>query len=370
MTPQKTSFSQIIESLEARWFMSSMATGAMGIFTFLLFSTLKIPFLKYLALGLITIAFGVFIISSALTIIRCVQFPKAVLGDSKHPIASNFFAGISISAGVLSTSISNVLIPLKIFPLAVASSVAFYLYLIAIVLGIFFFVMVFSQLVISENTKTNHALGIWLLPPVGIFVSIFSGNFASLHIDPLLAKNILMGNLFFFGIALFGYFYTMTTIFHRIKFHPLPPKAMAPSFLIPLAPVGVSVIALFSFVKGFARLPEYVDILSSLSSFLNLYAPFIIGFGLFWILATLRIVWHYIRTEGIPFSLGFWAFVFPVDAFGIGVFLFSKIHHFAFLLPLAYIIWIISFLLWIYVSYKTFSAIKSGKAFERPKSVQ
>ena len=32
---QKISFSQIIESLEARWFMSSMATGAMGIFTFL-----------------------------------------------------------------------------------------------------------------------------------------------------------------------------------------------------------------------------------------------------------------------------------------------------------------------------------------------
>ena len=370
MKTKNISFFQIIESLEARWFMSSMATGAMGIFTFLIFSTLKIAFLKYLALILIFIAFLIFIISSILTIMRCIQFPKAVLGDSKHPIASNFFAGISISAGVLSTSISNVLIPSKILPLELASNIAFGLYLLAIILGIFFFVSIFSQLVISENTKSNHALGIWLLPPVGVFVSIFSGNFASLHLDPILAGNVLMANLFFFGIALFGYFYTMTTIFHRIKFHQLPPAAMAPSFLIPLAPVGVSVIALFSFTKGFARLPEYADILSSLSSFLVLYAPFIIGFGIFWIISTIRIIWHYIQTEGIPFSLGFWAFVFPVDAFGIGIFLFSKTPHFSFLLPFAYGIWGISFVLWIYVSCKTFSAIKSGKAFQRPKSVQ
>jgi len=370
MKTQKISFAKIIESLEARWFMSSMATGAMGIFTFLIFTTLKIILLKYLALGLIFIAFLIFVISSILTIRRCIQFPKAVLGDSKHPIASNFFAGISISAGVLSTAISNVLIPLKIFPLTFASNVALYLYLIAIVLGIFFFVAVFSQLVISEKTKTNHALGIWLLPSAGVFVSVFSGNFASLHLSIALAERILMANLFFFGIALFGYFYTMTTVFHRIKFHPLPSKAMAPSFLIPLAPIGVSVIALFGFVKGFARLPEYADILSSLTSFFTLYTPFIIGFGLFWILATLRIVWHYIQDEGIPFSLGFWAFVFPIDAFGIGVFLFSRVNHFAFLLPFAYLIWGISFVLWVYVSYKTFLAIKSGKAFDRPKSVQ
>ena len=52
------------------------------------------------------------------------------------------------------------------------ASIAFILYLLAIVLGISFFVMVSSMLITSDKTKTNHALGIWLLPPVGIFVSI------------------------------------------------------------------------------------------------------------------------------------------------------------------------------------------------------
>ncbi len=367
---QKISFSQIIESLEARWFMSSMATGAMGIFTFLVAMALKISALKFLAFFLIFLAFGVFIVSSVLTIIRLIKFPKSVLLDTKHPVASNFFAGISISAGVLSTAVSNVLIPAKILPASSGSILALVLYIIAIVLGGSFYIMVSSNLIKSEKTKSNHAMGVWLLPPVGIFVAIFAGNFASPHLSLELAKTILMTNLFIFGIALFGYFYTMNMIFHRIKFHPLPPAAMAPSFLIPLAPVGVSVIALFSLMKGISLIPGFSVLSGSITSFFLLYTPFIIGFGFFWIISTFLIIKHYLKIDGIPFSLGFWAFVFPLDAFGIGLFLVSKNPYFSFLLPVAIAVWVLSIAVWIYVSSKTFCAMKSGKAFQRPKSVQ
>ncbi len=371
MTQSKQfSFFQIVESLEARWFMSSMATGAMGIFTFLIFSVLKILLLKYVSLFFIFLAFLIFIISSILTLVRIILFPKAVFLDSTHPIASHFFSGISISAGVLSTTISNILLPLHILPHALSISLATVLYLISIILGIIFFVMVSSMLITSKTTKSNHALGIWLLPPVGIFVGIFAGNFLSMHLSPLYATNILIAHLFCFGIALFGYFYTMNLIFHRIKFHPLPPSAMAPSFLIPLAPVGVSVIALLSFTSALENVPALDDVFSSISSFSLLYIPFIIGFGFFWMLSVFLVIRHYLREEGIPFSLGFWAFVFPVDAFGIGLFFASKILFFSFLLPVTIVVWIISLLLWAYVFMKTLSAIRTGKVFFRPKEVQ
>jgi tellurite resistance protein TehA-like permease len=101
-----------------------------------------------------------------------------------------------------------------------------------------------------------------------------------------------------------------------------------------------------------------------------LYTPFIIGFGFFWAISSFLVIKHYLKTDGIPFSLGFWAFVFPLDAFGIGLFLASKNPYFNFLLPVAIAVWVLSIAVWIYVSSKTFCAIKSGKAFQRPKSVQ
>jgi len=360
----------IIESLEARWFMASMTTGAMGIFTFLIFKVISIIFLKYLALFFIALSFGIFILFAILTIIRIFTFPKSVILDIKHPVASNFFAGISISAGILSTSLSNVVIPLQIFSPSIASQIAFYLYVIAIILGLFFLAMVSFQLISSEKTKSEHALGIWLLPPVGIFVSIFSGNFVAPHLSIETGTQILLINLFLFGIAFWGYIYTMALIFQRIKFHPLPPSSMAPSFLIPLAPVGVSIIALWSLQKGFLGIPQMENIASTLSSFFLIYAPFIIGFGFFWVISSTLVIQHYIKTQKIPFSLGFWAFVFPIDAFGIGIILTSKVFPFMFLEKIAIGIWSISIILWIFVFLKTIQSAINGKAFERPKEVK
>jgi hypothetical protein len=37
------------------------------------------------------------------------------------------------------------------------------------------------MLTISENVDPKHAIGIWFLPPVGIFVLVFAGNFMVLH---------------------------------------------------------------------------------------------------------------------------------------------------------------------------------------------
>lgn len=367
---KKFSWNEIIKSLEARWFMASMATGAMGIFTFLIFGATKIILLKFLSLFLIALAFFIFIISSVFTFIRWKKFPEAIKADIYHPIASHFFAGISIASAILSTSVSNILIPLKIFSPEIGGTIALVLYGLAVLLGVSFLLMTNIALITSEDAKPNHALGIWLLPPVGIFVSIFAGNFVAQYFISSIGSAILLFNIFLFGIAFFYYFYTMTMIFHRIKFYALPPSAMAPSFLIPLAPVGVSIIALFSFQKVLGLFPQLSEFLQVFHSFFLLYTPMIIGFGFFWAVSTFLIIAHYIRTKGLPFSLGFWAFVFPVDAFGIALFLSSTVPIFSFLRPVSFIVWGISFVLWIFVFYKTISSLKTGKAFARPKSLE
>jgi len=358
----------IIKKLEARWFMSSMATGAMGIFTSLIAKHLNLSYLKLFSIGLIFLSILIFLVSIVLYILRIIFHLEAVATDAKHPIASNFFAGISISSAIISTAISNVLIPMKIVGENIGPIYSLGFYLFGMITGLVFLFMTTSVLITSSETKSIHALGIWLLPPVGVFVSIFSGNFLA-KFFPTIGPMILMLHLFVFGVAFFIYILTLGLIFYRVRFHPLPPAEMAPSFLIPLSPVGVSIIALYSLAAGLKNIADFSVIGNLISSLLLLYIPIMVGFGIFCAISTVLVMWHYIKTKGIPFSLGFWAFVFPVDALGIGIFLSSKLEIFSFLSYLAIFIWGISSLLWIFVFYRTIIGIITGSIFERPKTI-
>jgi tellurite resistance protein TehA-like permease len=85
-----------------------------------------------------------------------------------------------------------------------------------------------------------------------------------------------------------------------------------------------------------------------------------IGFGLFWLVLAGLLSWHY---KKVPFTLGYWAYVFPINAFGISVAL--SAHH-PILAPLGSLttpLWALGLLLWLFVFWKTLQA----KLLSRPK---
>jgi tellurite resistance protein TehA-like permease len=65
--------------------------------------------------------------------------------------------------------------------------------------------------------------------------------------------------------------------------------------------------------------------------------------------------------------LGWWAFVFPLAAFGIGLKFVGLDLHCAFLCSLIVLIWFLTVILWLFVFYKTLKGIITLKAFQRPK---
>ncbi len=353
-------FKEIVKSLEARWFMSSMATGAVGVG--LNFLSKNWSFIKYISSSLVILAILFFVLAGFFYLIRIFMFPNEVLKDLKHPIINNFFAGIYISIGVLITGILNVLIPNGLnYELGIVISKI--LYILGLILIVFLIIAIPSIDIISENVDTKHSLGIWFLPPVGLFVFIFAGNF--LAMKGVFSNFIRIFNSLLIGLAFVWWFLRLNFIFYRIKFHPLPPPEMAPSFVIGLAPVGVSVIATQTFAKLLNN--------SLLTQIVNGFGILIYGFGLWWALITLVILTYYIFKHKIPYSLGFWAFVFPPAAFGIGAKLLgsvlkgslSKIFGLIFLISIT-----IATLVWLFVIYKTVKSIYTGKAFQRPKALQ
>ena len=156
------SFKDVIKTMEARWFMIPMATGAVGVF----WELMKLPYSKIIAESLVWLALAIFLIVSFVYLVRIIAFPKEVVKDLKHPIANNFFAGFYIAVGVLITGLVNVI------GSNMAINIAKVLYFIGLPILLLLIILIPSINYISEKVDTKHSLGIWYLPPVGLFVLI------------------------------------------------------------------------------------------------------------------------------------------------------------------------------------------------------
>ena len=359
-------FKTIISSLEARWFMSSMATGALGVLWTKMAVFFQIPEMNFIGIGFIIIAFLLFIFSSIGYGFRLIHFSSLVKKDFLEPSTSKFFAGISISLAVLSTGTTTVLVSQSILSPIAGQWLAGILYGLSILLGIFLLIGVCSTMIQSEENKIEQAIGVCLLPPVGLFVSIFAGNFwaQKFFTGTELAANMGMFHLFLFALLLLLTSWILTFIVFRLRFHPLPRKEMAPSFFIPLAPAGVSIIALVSLLPLLSPELPYQAIIKTMGFVL---IPMMISFGIFWFLLIVRVMHSYIKKGGIPYSLGFWALVFPMSAFGISLFVSAQFLPGLAILGWIGVVWgIFSTFLWGIVFAKTFKAIWTKKAFVRP----
>jgi len=346
----------MIRTFQTKWFMMPMATGAMGMFTYLLRDLFPVG-MTALALFFVLFALLLFVGMAGMIVWRLVRFPQALMQDAGHPIEVNFFAAISIAASVVSTTISRVLIPAGVLAPGIGAYFAGILYGIGVVLGLLFLWMTLYKLTLSDKVELPHAVGIWLLPPVGLFVSVFAGNFWAAFLSTRSAHTVLVMNLLIFGIAFVTYLFVMGMIFQRKKLQPLPPAILAPSFFVPLAPPGVLVIALWSFVARLNDIEVFASVRSVFVGGTVLWGAMMIGFGLFWLVYAALVTRRY---GTIPFSLGYWAYVFPVNAFGISIVL--SAHH-PLLAPLSVLalpLWLLGLVLWVFVFYKTAMAIKAG----------
>ena len=364
---EKITFWEIVKGFESRWFMSVMSTGAVGVFTQFMAKYLHLPVLKQLADFFVYLALFLVVVVSFVFVLRVVKFFDQVIKDLKHPVAANFFAGINISFAVLTTAILNVLIPNNSIEHGLGITLAEICYLISLVVGISLLVIVPVMLIISKKVETKHALGIWFLPPVGMFVVAFAGNFLAMH--GILKEFIMNFNFFLFGPALMLYILILNLIYYRLKFHPLPAPEVAPSFVIGLAPIGVSVIAFLSYVKLLKSSGDFFIDVHVFKTFVEIYSVLIYGFGFWWFAITMIILGYYLVKHKIPYTLGFWAFVFPLAAFGIGLMLVGEAFKLEFIVKIAVFVWLLVMVVWSFVFIKTLISVATKKAFIRPKVI-
>lgn len=84
----------------------------------------------------------------------------------------------------------------------------------------------------------------------------------------------------------------------------------APTFWIILGPIGVGTLSLM----GIADSSKLLGLISSVDA-IKMLSLILWGFGLWAFVLTLAITIKYMRNDGVPFTLSWWAFIFPLAAY-------------------------------------------------------
>jgi tellurite resistance protein TehA-like permease len=188
------------------------------------------------------------------------------------------------------------------------------LWAIGTALGLWTAVAVPVKAFTSHRSAPDAAFGGWLMPVVPPMVSAATGGLLIPHLGSIPAQQtMLFGCYALFGISLFAGLIVITLLWHRLVQHKVGPAAMVPTLWIVLGVLGQSVTAAHNLGDRAAdALPApYGPVLQAAG--LGYGVP-VWGFAVLWLAIAATITWRTARDvrTGLPFTLTWWSFTFPV----------------------------------------------------------
>jgi tellurite resistance protein len=253
---------------------------------------------------------------------KCIKYPHLFAADVIHPVKGPFLAAMPLAILLQTTALA------PYFPdfargLWIAGA--------ALSLGLNFYI--FAGWYLREN-QVQDFNAIWLIPGVGSFVVAITGA-------PL---GFIEASWFFFSIGLVFWVFLSAVLMYRYIFYPAHIDLLIPSYWVPIVPPGLMSM-IYPMLTG-----------ESLSDFTRV----IYYFALFLTLFNVAIIRIFLR---LRFSMGWWAYTFPLDTISSATIDYSKATG---LVTLAYAgrgLLIITTFLIIFILIRTLLEIYRGRVF-------
>lgn len=299
----------LVRHFSPAWFAASMGTGGLANLIYQLSNNLEfLKIIAYILWGLNAIMFISFLIP---WILRWFLHIDRLMEDMRHPVMSNFFVTMPVAAIILATNFltmgGSFLSTDFIYDLSLI------LWIFGITTTLILSIYVTYNMVASDGITPEVANFSWFITPVASVVVPMLGNPLVGHymmFNPELAKFINLMDLSFFGIGMLLFLILSAIVLNRFIFHKLPHIMMLPTFWIILGPIGVGTISLF----GLASVNASIGYLLSPNTF-QVLGVILWGFG-FWAFGiVIFITAKYLFSGKLPFTLSWWAFIFPLVAY-------------------------------------------------------
>lgn len=340
------------------WFAVIMGTG--GYANILYLWQDSFPLGKLIGTGLSAVTGILYFIVIVPWIIRWIKYFEYAHHDLQHPLTGNFFVTMPIGTVIFGTNFY--LIWSQYIGEAITYNLIFMIWILAI-LGVSFFTFytTFRIMRIEETPKPQMINFSWIMAPIANMAVSLIGNpllTLSIRYHPTWSLSILLVNTALFGIGFFLFIFISAIVFVRLALHSLPSAETTPSFGIFLSAVGLAVCAIIDASKN----AQMMGALAS-TELSNLIAVVVWGFGI-WIVGIILLISIYnVRRGGIPFNMGWWAFIFPLAAYTLSSQKIASIYETPLTLGYTAILTVLLSLLWVYTFSQTLFGAIRGKFF-------
>lgn len=305
----KTGTRGVLRHFSPAWYASVMGTGGLANVLFLLGGHSAL--LNWAATALWVLNTALFLVFIGPWVARWIYHFDQVLVDLKHPLMSNFF--ITMPAGCIILGTNFFMIGKPYFSPEFLLGLGLVLWMAGAALAFIFAVYGMYNLMSAESIGPDPINFAWLMTPVVNIVVPLLGNIlvkALAKGNAALAGLVNITDIAFYGIGLVTFIIMAVFVTNRLILHKMPPAMAAPTFWVLLGPVGVGTAALM----GLGDASKTLGIVTSTDT-IGFLALILWGFGLWAFALTAVITIKYLKSGGVPFSLSWWAFIFPLAAY-------------------------------------------------------
>ncbi len=347
--------------LGPNWYASVMGTGIVATAGASL--PFDVPGLKTFCLFVWILAAGMLVGLLVATFRNWTGSPSLARSYGRDVLMSNFYgappmAFMTVGAGALLAARS-------LLGLRVAVDLDWILWVLGTVGGLVTAILIPFRLFTEIEVRPDAAFGGWLMPVVPPMVSASTGALLIPYVSSLQGRSTLLYACYaLFGMSFMAAVIIITMIWSRLAHFGSSHTARVPTLWIVLGPLGQSITAV-GLLATQAHLAVAAPIASAMGVFAILFGVPVWGFAMLWSALALALTVRTMR-KGMPFSLSWWSFTFPVGVTVTGTIqlaLHTGVPLFRWASAVGYVALVIA---WSVVFVKTMNATKGGVLLRPP----
>ncbi|KIY64145.1 hypothetical protein CYLTODRAFT_438308 [Cylindrobasidium torrendii FP15055 ss-10] len=378
-THRTRSMKDVVRNFAPAWFAVNMGTGSISI----LFNSYPygsdMPGMKVMSLIFLLLNIGLFLLFSAISIVRYTTWPDIWFIMSSHPAQSMFTGTFPMGFATILT----VSVPLVNEHYGVGGKTFLYvlwaLWWVDVAVSFSCCWGILHMMKILHTHSLEAMTAIWLLPVVTLIVASSSGGVLASALHQFSPEHALITTAVsvFMNSAGFTLAMMILTVYHyRLVVHGIPPGLGAVSVFLPLGPTGQAGYSILLTGRFFR---DYIPKLGSTSEFLGgqgighiVHAVCVCISFYLWALCTMWVLFaflgiqHALRRGPIPFKVQVWGLVFPNGVYAIHTIGMAKTFDSAFLRILGSVYGAGVMLLWVCISAKTVQLVYTREIFQAP----
>ena len=297
-----------IAGIGPNWFGAVMGTSIVA--TAAVTVPIQLPGQRVLAEAVWILAGAVLTAVVLATIAHWVRFPERARSHASNPVMAHFYG--TVPMGFLAYGAATITAGRDFIGTHAAVVVDWVMWLIGTPLGLVTAVAVPYLTFTRHEVADDGAFAGWLLPVVPPMVSAATGAALIPHAPAGQVRQALIESCYaMFGLSLVGSLVIITLLWARLARYKLGAAAAVPSLWVVLGPLGQSITATNALGTQAVRAGLPAPYASAARAFGLFYGLPVWGFAMMWTAIAFAITVRTARS-GMPFSLTWWSFTFPV----------------------------------------------------------